>query len=241
MRNHNKMTAGKRLVSPPQQQRGVVLLLTLIVLVAMMLASIGMVRSIDTATQIAGNVAFRQTTLQAADGGVTQAISQLIAKVNTSTATKAELNNDYSSAAPALAFPGYMAHPFFDCEIDGTCNNPTAQQWWNPSVTFPVDNWAGAPTLLVNDANGNLVATVSYWVHRMCTVAFVGYGPNATPPTSPALCQTHEEAASGGGGGSHGSDAIKFKNYSVYYRITTRSVGPRNTAVYSQTLVLAPE
>lgn len=236
MRNPN-LIACNHCIHLPQQQRGVVLLLTLIVLVAMMLAAIGMMRSIDTTTQIAGNVAFRQTTLQAGDGGLSTAIGLLMGKVNTN---KLELNNDYTSASPALAFPGYMAHPLFDCEVDGSCVNSSATGWWDSSVTFPVDNWSNAPSFLVKDGSGQTIATVSYWVQRMCTAAFIGYSPNDTPPASPALCQTYEEPGSTLGS-SMGSGGTPFKNRSVFYRITAKSVGPRNTVTYSQSLVLVPE
>ena len=46
-----------------RHQSGLALVLTLIVLVAMTLASVGMVRSIDTAVLVAGNMAFRQGTV----------------------------------------------------------------------------------------------------------------------------------------------------------------------------------
>lgn len=58
------------MVSPAARQSGVVLIIALIVLVAMTLAAIALVRSVDVATQIAGNLAFRQSGVQAADSGV---------------------------------------------------------------------------------------------------------------------------------------------------------------------------
>lgn len=59
------------------KQRGVVLFIALIVLVAMTLAGIAIMRSVDTGNLIAGNVAFKQSTLQAGDYGLNAAITYL--------------------------------------------------------------------------------------------------------------------------------------------------------------------
>lgn len=49
---------------PQFSQRGVVLIIALIVLAAMTLAGVALVRSVDTANLVAGNIAFKQGTLQ---------------------------------------------------------------------------------------------------------------------------------------------------------------------------------
>jgi type IV pilus assembly protein PilX len=66
-------------VRTPRRQRGVVLFIALIMLVAMTLAGIAMVRSVDTTLGIAGNLAFRQTTIQSTDPGVKVAFDWLSA------------------------------------------------------------------------------------------------------------------------------------------------------------------
>ena len=53
-----------------RRQRGVVLLIALIVLVAMTLAGIGMMRSIDSGTLVSGNIGFREAAVATADTGV---------------------------------------------------------------------------------------------------------------------------------------------------------------------------
>ncbi len=58
-------------------QKGVVLFIALIVLVALTMAGIALVRSVDTANIIAGNLAFKEGTLQAADLGVEAAVTAL--------------------------------------------------------------------------------------------------------------------------------------------------------------------
>lgn len=59
------------------KQRGAVLFIALIALVAMTLAGIALMRSVDTANVIAGNFAFKESTLHASDGAVGAAFNAL--------------------------------------------------------------------------------------------------------------------------------------------------------------------
>lgn len=232
----HRFNIGKHRMVPPRQQRGVVLLIALIVLVAMTLAAIGMMRSVDTTTVIAGNVAFKQTTLQSADQGISTAYNTLLSIASVGT-DKAVLNSNNGAACPAgvsaylcsggnINFPGYRATPLNACEVMNTC---VGLPWW----TQPA-NWNGAPSVTVADANGNTLATVSYLIHRMCTTADLA----SNDPNN--LCQTYQETGAAAPG-SHAVGSFVFTNMSVFYRITSRSVGPRNTLAYSQSLVLLPE
>ena len=71
----------RRLATPsrrqPASQQGMVLLIALVVLVAVMVAGIAMIRSVDTATLVAGNLAFEQAATHAADRGVEAAVARL--------------------------------------------------------------------------------------------------------------------------------------------------------------------
>lgn len=68
----------------PRHQRGVVLVFALIALLALMLAGIAIVRSVDTGNLISGNMAFRQAALQSSDIGVEAAFIALPTIVATS-------------------------------------------------------------------------------------------------------------------------------------------------------------
>lgn len=61
---------------PKAPQRGVVLIIALIVLAAMTLAGVALVRSVDTANLVAGNIAFKQGTLQEGNAGMEAAIQR---------------------------------------------------------------------------------------------------------------------------------------------------------------------
>lgn len=256
----NMKFIASRNINPPQRQRGVVLLITLIVLVAMMLAGIGMMRSIDTTTMIAGNVAFREATLQAGDSGMNTAFATLL-KIASVPTDKIVLsyNDGESPAIPpapglpavnicpgsvnaylcngaAITFPGYMSTPFKSCEIyppgspsGKACPSSSDYQWWTQS-----SNWSGAPSIIVKDANGATVATVYYLIHRMCEL------PDTTPGGALQTCQTIQESVNVTGS-SMQVGTTKFTATSIYYRVTTKSVGPRNTVTYSQEMVLIPE
>jgi type IV pilus assembly protein PilX len=77
----------------PPRQRGVVLVFALIALVALMLAGVAIVRSVDTGNLISGNMAFRQAALQSSDIGVEAAFIALPTIVSSS--KDANISNQY--------------------------------------------------------------------------------------------------------------------------------------------------
>lgn len=101
------MTSAKaktvRMRAPRNTQRGVVLFIALIVLVAMTLAGLGMMRSVDTNNLIAGNLAFKNAATSAGDAAIEAARTWIAAK------TPGQLETNQ----PAL---GYFANwdPTFD-------------------------------------------------------------------------------------------------------------------------------
>src|SRR5436190_21411231 len=58
-------------------QRGIVLFIALLVMVALSLAGIALLRSADTATTVAGNLAFKQSAAAAVDRSIEQAVQVL--------------------------------------------------------------------------------------------------------------------------------------------------------------------
>jgi hypothetical protein len=69
MKTHQPSTIGR--------QRGVVLFIALIVMVAMSLAAIALIRSVDTTNILIGNLAFRQSSILPANMAVEQAAAAL--------------------------------------------------------------------------------------------------------------------------------------------------------------------
>lgn len=66
-----------RSVRGRSSQAGVVLFLALMALVILSLAAVALIRSVDTNTLIAGNLAFKQSAIASADSGVETAVSWL--------------------------------------------------------------------------------------------------------------------------------------------------------------------
>ncbi len=141
---HGTLNAAKR-------QRGTVLFIALIVLVAMTLAGIAIMRSVDTATLIAGNLAFKQATIQSADNGVEQAYQWLLA--NRAVLANTNLSTGYYSSRPGAEpdwndpltwasavtvgtdaagnTTSYLIHRLCNCSdtaYNGTCATGNAQQ-----------------------------------------------------------------------------------------------------------------
>lgn len=90
-----------------RRQQGVVLFISLIMLVAMTLAGIALIRSVDTANLIAGNLAFRQGATLAADSGEEAARTWLLTQNTASLSNDSALNGYYSFAPPVPSWEQY--------------------------------------------------------------------------------------------------------------------------------------
>lgn len=159
---------------PRARQRGVVLVIALIVLVAMMLAGIALVRSVDTTNVIAGNLAFQQAATHSGDSGIEAAIACLAANA-------ASLNANFQGVAGCGYF-AVGAGPLFA---------PAAGVSWDTFWAASGWNTAGVAVNLGADGAGN---TVSYVTQRLCTTA--GVPSAATCSSPPSWDQTTGEYSS---------------------------------------------
>ena len=189
------------------KQRGTVLLIALILLVALSLAGIALIRSVSTSNMIAGNLAFQQGATHAADIGVETAVAFLEAS---SSGTSTALHSSVISGSGTR----YVAQR----------QDPAAGQTWDAFWNATLAG-SGAVNTLPADAAGN---TVSYVIHRLCNA--VG------APVYPGCSASPTDASSAGN--SYGSGVVALSApRQVYYRITTRVVGPRNTLSYVQVVI----
>lgn len=192
------------------RQQGVVLFLALVVLVAMLLSGLALFRSVDSGVLVAGNLAKQKSATRQGDQGTEAAITWLDA-------------NKANGVLHANA-PGYVANGLNDSPAGGT----TWVAWWDtytatrPPVSLPAD---------VNTGN-----TVSYLIQRLCSQAGAPYQGATTcagPPPPPA-----------GAPPPPGSSMSLLptppptpSSLAVYYRITSRIVGPRNTVSFVQAII----
>lgn len=203
------VNAGQR-----RRQQGVALVMALIVLVAMTLAGLAMMRSVDTSSLIAGNLAFKQSAAISADAGVEAAIAWVKGSPD---ALSADVGGEgyWASSQQSLDLTGNDT-PEADDDLDWSDLKRVAQ--------LPVDK------------AGN---QVSFVIHRMCDVAGqFDPGKCATAPGG-----TQEEPANSIGilrpmltyqpmnrtGGGEGTLAL--------YRITVRVVGPRSNVSFVQAII----
>jgi len=191
--------------APESRQRGVVLMIALIVLVAMTLAGIALVRSVDTSNIIAGNLAFQQAATHAGDTGTETAVAWL------------QANNAGVTLQANIFGSGYAA----------ARTDPAAGQSWDAFWTNVLVPAGQVVTLAVDASTGN---TVAYTIQRLCNAV----GDPTVPGVDCAVSQTASQST----GSSKGAGVIALQ-YSalVYYRITARIAGPRNTVSYIQTIV----
>lgn len=215
-------------------QRGMSLMFSLLALVALSLAAVALIRSVDTGTIVLGNLGFKQDATATADIGTQEALNWL------STATSLTADN---------AAAGYYA----------TSNgNPTS-----PTLPVDVTgqlNPAGGRMLIKWDDDGDATdeasdcAYASGTIGTACTIKPVSRNNGARMYVIFRLCKTAGEinlagnscaqpgAGAGGAAAARGaldySSPAPFKGTpGAYYRIVVRSQGARNTTSFTETIV----
>ena len=183
-------------------------MIALIVLVAMTLVAIGTLRSVDTSNVVAGNLGFKQATLNGTDQAVEQAYRFLAANLSGT-----NLINDNTAQ-------GYLS------------SVPSQEPAWTDS-TDSVWNNALCMNACAADANGNRMYFV---IHRMCQLANVAYNGSVGGVAN----QCHMTLPSGGsttGGSMAVGAAVYAGTPQIYYRITAKVVGPRNSISIVQAVI----
>jgi Tfp pilus assembly protein PilX len=120
-------------------QQGMVLLVALIVLVAITVAGMAMMRSVDTATLVAGNLAFQQAATQASDKGVESAIAMLRQKLVDDSLSDNDTSNGYIATLQATDSPaaGESWQAYWDANLKGIAYD-TGEDLYKNHVYFVV-------------------------------------------------------------------------------------------------------
>lgn len=206
------------------KQRGVALFFALVALLAISLAAVALIRSVDTSTLIAGNLAFKQAATSSGDSGIDAAMTWLQAtqtannSVDVTTVTTHPFNNTGGTG-------GFLNSGYYSSFTSVT--DPTAAQWSGTT------SWTDANSTLVGtDNSGN---TSRYIIQRMCSIsnqllmaANCMFSGVAISADSQAI-KTYQDVCQGAGCTSPVSSPM--------IRITSRTSGPRNTVSYIQTFV----
>lgn len=202
------------------KQRGLVLFIALIALVALSLAAVALIRSVDTSTLIAGNLAFRQAATASGDAGVEAAVNWLTA-TQTANSAKNVLTDPTHAFNITNAASGYYS------------NADSAKSLTNPTGTgFKWDNTDSTLVLPDPDSSGN---TIRYIIQRMCRNANQAI-QTADCLFSGALLDNNgqaiplpQEICAGAG--------CPVAGQAPQIRITSRVTGPKNTVSYVQAFV----
>jgi type IV pilus assembly protein PilX len=205
------------------RQRGVVLFIALIALLVMSLAAVALIRSVDTNTMIAGNLALRQSALTSSDRGAEKAMDWL---ETAALANLATLDGDNTAE-------GYYAtyFPTSDADGDGKTDDGDDRLF----AKNLVDEHGVLDTN--DDGQGN---KIEYIIQRMCL--------NPAPPANIAdesepgynKCMLGEPeigTSSMGVKEAPEAGAIVATSQSPVYRVTVKVTGPKNTVSYTQTYV----
>lgn len=228
--------------------RGLSLVFALLALVALSLAAVALIRSIDTSTLVMGNLGFKQETTALAEQGTQAAIQWLDNQASTDgaaledaidgvslysatgtniTTPQAALpllsESDRADVDPAAPGEGRCA-----MEITSTNNEAVTTPLCPPGNELFVFRAAGD-----DDEGDTLMGNVRYSITRLCS---------NTGPFASANCVL-PASLSAGSAKDKGSldysrpDPLAGTADGVLYRIVVRAQGARNTTTYTETIV----
>ena len=201
--------------------RGAGLVVALVVLVVMSMGALALVRAVASGLLVAGNFAFREAAVLAAESGSESAISWLSERAATT-----DLLSDQPEA-------GYYASLPVGLSLSGQSNTSTSAtiDWDDDQCAARTDIrcFTAGPALPI-DAAGH---RVRYVIHRLCRTA----GSSDAAANSCLLFRSAQGGSSNRGQLSYGASKRFQSSDTVYYRITVHVRGPRNTTAFIQTLV----
>jgi Tfp pilus assembly protein PilX len=201
--------------------RGAGLVVALVILVVMSLGALALVRAVASGLLVAGNLAFREAAVLAAESGSESAISWLSERAATT-----DLLSDQPEA-------GYYASLPVGLSLSGQSNTSTSAtiDWDDDqcAARTGIRCFTAGPALPI-DAAGH---RVRYVIHRLCRTA----GSSDAAANSCLLFRSGQGGSSNRGQLSYGASKRFQSSDTVYYRITVHVRGPRNTTAFVQTLV----
>jgi len=220
----------------PRQQQGLALMVALIALVAMTLAGVALVRSIDTNALIAGNLAFRQSATMSAEQGIEAAIKTLQEISPAQREQDQESKGYFSTMQDAGLVDGK------GIDYTGNRTAPTSDNIQWQDQTGDAQEGAVTPFCLAElDAAGNRIC---YIIHRQCKspgsstsgglqeCIFVpesnkGFGRSLS---GEMVSATYDHQSDKGGTGMN-------EERRLLYKITVRAASPRGNSSYIQAFV----
>lgn len=200
------------------KQKGVVLVIALIALLAISLAGIALMRTVDTSNVVSGNIAFDEAAIQLSDVGAETAYNEILGHLsgNSNGCQQVLANCPTNLAGNSYFYPNVAA-----IDTSTKLPAPTGGLFWKDPqfVAMP------------GEAIANASYSFKYIIERMCGSAITGVAGDDTAsfliPATFAKCRatpiynTTTGAPTGGTG-------------KIFYRVTVQVSGPRNTRGLSQ-------
>jgi Tfp pilus assembly protein PilX len=205
------------------KQRGIVLFFALIALLALSLAAVALIRTVDTSTIIAGNLAFKQSATSSGDAGMENAVAWLasIQAANNSVNVLNNANHPFNQDS--------LANGYYSSVHDDS-NDPAYLD------LFAASTWGTNNSVLVGDDPDPITGnTTRYIIQRMCRTggqAIQSAGclfSGALLDNNGQQIKLPQEICKGAG--------CPVAGQTPMVRITSRVTGPKNTVSYVQAFV----
>lgn len=193
-----------------RRQSGVVLILALIILATMMIGAAALTRTISNANAIAGNLSFKQNSLNVADIGIETAITDM--------------------ATTILAFSAEDYWPATCSVANGDCIYYPNQQLTDTKGVPQTVDWDSVPTVV--SASVPAGYAVQYVTDRMCDPSA---GLPIDNPIDDCVSETFNDGRRGGDLSVGGKKLTEANQ--IAYRVTVRVTGPKSTSTFVQAIV----
>ena len=191
----------------PARQRGVVLFIALIVMVAMSLAAIALVRSVDTTNAVIGNLAFRMASILPGNLGVEKAAAALFQDADIAGVVRIPDHN-----------ADWVAENYFASLQPGEdARGIPAKLQKKSAYPFAV--------LTAADTATGQQTEIRYVIERMCSA-----------PGAPTIATCDMLPPKVNPGDTLGDKSLSLPTV-PFYRVTIRVDGPQNTASFLQTML----
>ncbi len=221
-------------LSRRRAQRGVTLMFALITLVALLFATLALIRSVDTSTILMGNIGFKEDATATADQATKAAITWLNAKstvLNTDSLSQSLGQGYYASTKQISASDSVTA--LYPVDVTGqqiSSSNRQVVDWSDDKCTSGTGYLC---SLAVTTSGSN---SARYIIFRMCSLpgdyTSTGYTGSCASPKD-----TSGGSASGRGDLSYSKSGRFASGSGPYYRIVVRVQGARNTTSFTETIV----
>lgn len=210
----------------PRQQRGISLFVAITALALMTVAGLSLMRSVDTANQIAGNMAFKNAGVNASDLGV-EAASVFLNNVVLLTPDN-NIPNGCVRGVPAQVGPPPVPATKGDCRYSSSILAADANG-------LPPINWDNTGNIPITTIDGN---DFQFVVERLCTAGVpVTLGsPVKYNDSTKARCALFKEEIKPPSK-KIGVTSSPAELANVMYRVTVRVRGPRNTTTFVQSVI----